>query len=98
MGKSEGGVGQKACRSQGDLHPRGRCDRCPALSAESLYDHVLAWGQWDGLGSERFELAGTRHGRLFLGVSAGCCGMGAVLVWRGAVWTQASVPGTLPLD
>src|SRR2546428_570379 len=98
MGESEGGMEQETCRSQGDLYPRGRCDRCPALSAESVYDHVLAWGQWDGLCSERFELAGTRHRCLFHGVSAGRCGVGAVLVWRGAVWTQVRVPEALPMD
>ena len=68
------------------------------LSAESVYDHVLARSQWDDIAGERFERACARHGHLFHGVSAGHCGMGAVLVWHGAVWTQIRWPGTLPID
>jgi hypothetical protein len=76
----------------------GRDDRCPALSAESVYDHFLARGQSDGLCGERFELAGARHGHLFLRISVGRCGVGAVLVRRGAVRAPVRWPGAFPLD
>jgi hypothetical protein len=65
---------------------------------EPLYDHVLAWGQWDGLGSERFEHTGARHGCLFHTVSAGRCSVGTVPVRCGAGWTLVRMPATFPLD
>jgi hypothetical protein len=65
---------------------------------ESLYDHVLAWGQWDGFCGERFERAGTWYGCLFHGVSAGRCGVGTVFIGCSDCRTPVRWPGTLPLD
>src|SRR5260221_622442 len=87
---------QEACRSQGDLPPRGCCDWRPALSAESLYDHVLAWGQWDDVAGERFERAARGCGLVFCAILSGCVVLVGVLVWGGAFATGARWPGAPP--